>query len=209
VAEAQASASRSSGSAAQLPHFTSRCTRGKMGRLPHYPGLKGREDRALCRGCAKGSSIVSSDDFTLPKSDKLAAECRQLTGGHNASRRAWACLLEACAAEGLGQQVRRPDSEGPARLFGSSPEGRHPSGSDADIVLLDPELSYQIRQDECMRTATTASGTVEVRRLSRHDDPPGQVWGRQEMVAQTGRQFIAAAPDGAVILVRSAGAGGP
>jgi dihydropyrimidinase len=135
--------------------FTSEEYAREDGPLYHtYPGLKGREDRAaLWSGLREGIiHSLSSDDFTLPRADKLAGQnADNVTGGHNGIETRMGVFYSEGVQRGKVSVNKFVEltSEAPARLFGLFPrKGAILPGSDADIVLLDPGLSHEIRQDE-------------------------------------------------------------
>jgi dihydropyrimidinase len=135
--------------------FTSDMYAREDGPLYHtYPGLKSHGDqKALWSALREGIvHSVSSDDFTLPKSDKLAGRnVDNVTGGHNGIE----TRMGVFYSEGVqGRRVSINQfvdltSEAPAKIFGLFPQkGAILPGSDADIVLFDPNLSHEIRQTE-------------------------------------------------------------
>jgi len=135
--------------------FTSEMYAREDGPLYHtYPGLKGREDRAALWSGLRDGIIhsLSSDDFTLPRADKLAGQnADNVTGGHNGIETRMGVFYSEGVRAGKVSVNKYVEltSEAPAKVFGLFPrKGAVLPGSDADIVLLDPELRYQIRQDE-------------------------------------------------------------
>jgi dihydropyrimidinase len=135
--------------------FTSEEYGKEDGMLYHtYPGLKGREDRdALWAAVREGIvQSLSSDDFTFPRAEKLAGQnVDNVAGGHNGiETRMGVFYSEAVASEKISiNRYVELTAEGPAKLFGLYPKkGAILPGSDADIVVIDPNVRHQIRQAE-------------------------------------------------------------
>jgi len=125
------------------------------GMLYHcYPGLKALDDqKALWEGVSDGIvDTVSSDEFTVPRADKLAAQTVDTaSGGHNGIETRIGVFYSSAVAQRSVSLKRFVEltSEGPAKLFGLYPrKGAIAPGSDADIVLLDPKASMTIRQSD-------------------------------------------------------------
>lgn len=135
--------------------FTSDEYAREDGPLYHtYPGLKGHDDQAaLWAGLREGIvQSLSSDEFTLSRSDKLAGhEVDNVTGGHNGIETRMGVFYSEAVRTGklTVNQFVDVTSEGPAKIFGLFPrKGAILPGSDADIVLIDPDYRHEIRQDD-------------------------------------------------------------
>jgi dihydropyrimidinase len=119
-----------------------------------YPGLKALDDQnALWEGISDGIvDTISSDEFTVPRADKLAAQTVDTaSGGHNGIETRIGVFYSGAVAQRAVTLRRFVEltSEGPAKLFGLYPrKGAIAPGSDADIVLLDPNASLTIRQSD-------------------------------------------------------------
>jgi dihydropyrimidinase len=135
--------------------FTSDYYARDDGQLYHtYPGLKGLRDQAALWSALQEGIVqsLSSDDFTLPRADKMAGQqADNVTGGHNGIETRMGVFYSEGVQEGRVSISKFVDvtAEGPAKIFGLFPrKGAILPGSDADIVLMDPGLTYDIRQDE-------------------------------------------------------------
>ena len=116
----------------------------------NYPPLRSKQDQeALWRGTNDSSlSVVASDDFTVPLADKLGGQSiDNVTGGNNGVE----IRLPIMFSEGVSKgriSVNRMvaiTSANPAKLFGLYPrKGTIEPGSDADIVVIDPDLKKVI-----------------------------------------------------------------
>jgi dihydropyrimidinase len=117
-----------------------------------YPGLKAEKDRqALWDGVRDGVlDTVSSDDFTYPRAMKLAGQTVDtVSAGHNGiETRMGVFYSEAVARRRLSMmRFAEITAERPAKIFGLFPQkGIIAPGSDADIVLIDPNANHIIRQ---------------------------------------------------------------
>lgn len=125
------------------------------GMLYHcYPGLKPQDDqKALWEGVTDGVvDTVSSDEFSLSRADKLEGQTVDTaTGGHNGIETRIGVFYSGGVTR-RSLSLRRfveLTSEGPARLFGLYPrKGVIAPGSDADIVLLDPNAALTLHQSD-------------------------------------------------------------
>ncbi len=116
----------------------------------NYPPLRSQDDQdVLWSGTRDGAlSVVASDDFTVPLSDKLRGQTiDNVTGGNNGVE----IRLPITYSEGVSKgrmSVNRMvavTSTNAARLFGLYPrKGIIAPGSDADVVLIDPNLKKKI-----------------------------------------------------------------
>ena len=131
--------------------FTSEDYKGIEGNLYHTnPGLKFAEDRdALLQGFAKGAiATVATDDYTTHKAPKLSGKTIEtILGGHNGIETRLIIAYSEGVAKGRVSLQRFVDltSANAARLLGMYPQkGAIAAGSDADIVLIDPEVRKTI-----------------------------------------------------------------
>jgi dihydropyrimidinase len=117
-----------------------------------YPGLKADTDRqALWDGVLDGVlDTVSSDDFTFPRAVKLAGQTVDtVSAGHNGIETRMGVFFSGAVAERRLSMRRFVEltAERPAKLFGLFPKkGVIAPGSDADMVLIDPNANHTIRQ---------------------------------------------------------------
>lgn len=118
----------------------------------NYPPLKSAADReALWQGLAgsRGVDTVASDDFTIPLAAKLAGQqVDNVSGGHNGIETRIPVLFSEGVSKGRLSINRLVEaaSTNPARLFGLYPrKGIIATGSDADIVLIDPAVRRTTR----------------------------------------------------------------
>jgi len=125
------------------------------GTLYHnYPPLKSPLDQdALWSALTLGDlDTVASDDFTIPRASKLSGQVvDNVPGGHNGIE----TRMDVLFSEGVMrkrltiEQFVKVTAEAPARLFGLFPrKGVIAVGSDADLVLLDPDARHTIRLEE-------------------------------------------------------------
>ena len=131
--------------------FTSEAYGRPDGNLYHTnPGLKSPEDRdALWRETmAGGLSTIATDEFTTHKDTKLAGRTIEtVQGGHNGIE----TRLIIAYAEGVAkgrislQRFVELTSSNAAKILGMYPQkGAISPGSDADIVLIDPDARKTI-----------------------------------------------------------------
>ena len=131
--------------------FTSDDYSKPEGQLYHtYPALKFADDRdALWDGVLGGSvATVATDEYTTHKSTKLAGQTiDDVCGGHNGIETRMPIMF----TEGVkkrGMSLRRfveVTSTNAARLMGMYPrKGVLAPGSDADIVLIDPNVRKKL-----------------------------------------------------------------
>ncbi len=111
----------------------------------NYPSLKSSKDRsALWEGLRAGVlDVASSDDFTIPFASKISGtQVDNALGGHNGIETRMGFLFSEGVRKGRISLNRFVDvsSTSVARLFGLYPrKGAIAIGSDADIVVLDPQ----------------------------------------------------------------------
>ena len=116
----------------------------------NYPALKSARDRdALWEALRSGVlDVTSSDDFTVPFAQKIAGErVDNATGRHNGIETRMAYLFSEGVKKGRLSINRYVDvsSTAAAKLFGIYPrKGIIAIGSDADIVIIDPDLKRKI-----------------------------------------------------------------
>ena len=119
-----------------------------------YPALKSPDDReALWRGILSGAlSTVATDEHTVPKSVKLAGQTiEDVCGGHSGiETRMSVTFSEGVKKRGMSlQRFVELTSTNPARIMGMYPKkGVLAVGSDADIVLIDPEVRRKLTLDD-------------------------------------------------------------
>ena len=116
----------------------------------NYPPLRNKADQeALWQRALDGSvSVIASDDFTVPLADKLRGQrVDNITGGNNGVE----IRLPIMFSEGVSRgrmsvnKMVALTSTNPAKLFGLYPrKGVIAPGSDADIVVIDPDLKKRI-----------------------------------------------------------------
>jgi dihydropyrimidinase len=116
----------------------------------NYPSLKSPEDRAALWEALKSGvlDVASSDDFTIPFAKKTSGqEVDNTSGGHNGIETRMAYLFSEGVNKGRLSINRYVDvaSTSVAKLFGLYPKkGIIAIGSDADIVVIDPNLKRKI-----------------------------------------------------------------
>ncbi|MGH6741992.1 MAG: amidohydrolase family protein, partial [Bradyrhizobium sp.] len=112
----------------------------------NYPALKSPRDRAALWDALRSGvlDVASSDDFTVPFARKTAGkEVDNATGGHNGIETRMAYLYSDGVRSGRLSINRfvEVSSTAVAKLFGLYPrKGIIAIGSDADIVIIDPDL---------------------------------------------------------------------
>ena len=131
--------------------FTSEDYKKPQGNFYHTnPGLKFSEDRdALWDGTVGGViSTVATDEYTTPKAHKLSGETIEtVLGGHNGiETRLIIAYSEGVATGKISlQRFVELTSSNAAKLMGMYPQkGTISVGSDADIVLIDPDVRKTI-----------------------------------------------------------------
>jgi dihydropyrimidinase len=116
----------------------------------NYPALKSARDRAALWEALRSGvlDVTSSDDFTVPFAQKIAGErVDNATGGHNGIETRMAYLFSEGVKKGRLSINRYVDvsSSAVAKLFGIYPrKGIIAIGSDADIVIIDPDLKRKL-----------------------------------------------------------------
>ncbi len=116
----------------------------------NYPALKSPKDRAALWEALKSGvlDVASSDDFTIPFAKKIAGkEVDNASGGHNGIETRMAYLFSEGVKKGRLDINRYVDisATSVAKLFGIYPKkGIIAIGSDADIVVIDPDLKRTI-----------------------------------------------------------------
>jgi len=116
----------------------------------NYPALKSSKDRsALWDGVNSGVlDVASSDDFTIPFASKISGkEVDNALGGHNGIETRMGYLFSEGVRKGRISVNRFVDvsSTAVAKIFGLYPrKGAIAIGSDADIVLMDPNRKQTI-----------------------------------------------------------------
>jgi dihydropyrimidinase len=116
----------------------------------NYPSLKSSNDRsALWEGLESGVlDVASSDDFTIPFASKTSGkEVDNALGGHNGIETRMGYLFSEGVKKGRISVNRFVEvaSTSVAKLFGIYPrKGVIAIGSDADIVLIDPNRKQKI-----------------------------------------------------------------
>jgi dihydropyrimidinase len=120
----------------------------------NYPSLKSPKDReSLWEGLRSGIlDVTSSDDFTIPFAAKISGkEVDNAPGGHNGIETRMAYLYSEGVKKGRLTINRFVDvsSTSVAKLFGIFPrKGVIAVGSDADIVIIDPDKKKKISLDD-------------------------------------------------------------
>jgi dihydropyrimidinase len=116
----------------------------------NYPALKSAKDRAALWEALRSGvlDVTSSDDFTVPFASKIAGErIDNATGGHNGIETRMAYLFSEGVRKGRLSINRYVDvsATAVAKLFGIYPrKGIIAIGSDADIVVIDPDLKRKV-----------------------------------------------------------------
>jgi dihydropyrimidinase len=116
----------------------------------NYPALKTAKDRAALWEALKTGvlDVTSSDDFTIPFAAKTSGkEVDNVSGGHNGIETRMAYLFSEGVKTGKLSVNRFVDvsSTAVAKLFGLYPrKGSIAIGSDADIVIIDPNLKRRL-----------------------------------------------------------------
>jgi dihydropyrimidinase len=116
----------------------------------NYPALKSANDRAALWEAVRSGvlDVTSSDDFTIPFARKTEGkEVDNASGGHNGIETRMAYLFSEGVKQGRLSINRYVDvsSTAVAKLFGIYPrKGIIAIGSDADIVIIDPNLKRKI-----------------------------------------------------------------
>jgi len=116
----------------------------------NYPALKSAKDRAALWEALRSGvlDVTSSDDFTVPFAAKIAGErVDNATGGHNGIETRMAYLFSEGVKKGRLSINRYVDvsATAVAKLFGIYPrKGVIAIGSDADIVVIDPDLKRKV-----------------------------------------------------------------
>lgn len=119
-----------------------------------YPSLKTQEDRdRLWHGMLRDDmSIMATDHISTPyKVKTMGRSVENVTGGHNGiETRVGVTYTEAVSKRGMSLE-RYVDviATNPAKILGLYPrKGQIAPGSDADIVLLDPNFNRALKMDD-------------------------------------------------------------
>lgn len=133
-------------------HFTADDYRKPEGTAIHtYPALKSADDReALTAGLLDGRlSTTATDEYTTSKAIKLAGDTLDtVCGGHNGiETRVPVAFTKLVQERGMSlNRFADVISTNAARILGMYPQkGAIAPGSDADLVILDPNLDRTIR----------------------------------------------------------------
>jgi dihydropyrimidinase len=116
----------------------------------NYPALKSAKDRAALWEALRSGvlDVTSSDDFTIPFAQKIAGkQVDNASGGHNGIETRMAYLFSEGVKKRKLSINRYVDvsSTAVAKLFGIYPrKGIIAIGSDADIVIIDPDLKRKV-----------------------------------------------------------------
>lgn len=119
-----------------------------------YPAIKFSEDRdALQQGLADGSmSATATDEWTTYREIKLAGDTiRTLCGGHNGIETRMPVTYTKLAASGRisPERFAAITSTNAAKIMGMYPQkGAIAVGSDADIVIFDPNIRKKLTLDD-------------------------------------------------------------
>jgi dihydropyrimidinase len=136
-------------------HFTCDDYRKPGGTAIHtYPAIKFADDRdALVAGLLDGRlATTATDEYTVHKAYKLAGDTIEtVCGGHNGIETRLPVVFTKLVAERKMPLGRLVDvfAANAARILGLYPQkGAIQPGSDADLVLIDPELRKTITLDD-------------------------------------------------------------
>ncbi|MCH7620939.1 MAG: amidohydrolase family protein [Chloroflexi bacterium] len=119
-----------------------------------YPSLKSEEDRqALWNGIVNGAlNTMATDEYCTSWELKIQGKTvRDVTGGHNgAETRVGITYSEGVSKRGMSlQRFVDVTSANAAKIMGLYPrKGVIAPGSDADIVLIDPNFKRALRMDD-------------------------------------------------------------
>ena len=119
-----------------------------------YPSLKSEEDRkALWRGIIDGGlSTMATDEYCTSWDVKISGRLvTDVTGGHNgAETRMGVTFSEGVSRQGMSlQRFVDVTSANAAKIMGLYPrKGVIAPGSDADIVLIDPNIKRPLTMDD-------------------------------------------------------------
>jgi dihydropyrimidinase len=120
----------------------------------NYPSLKSPEDQEAIWHGVRSSILdtVASDDFTIPLGQKMSGtSVDTVPGGHNGIETRMAYMFSEGVHKGRIDIQRYVDitAAAPAKLFGLYPrKGVIAPGSDADIVLIDPDVKTTVRLED-------------------------------------------------------------
>jgi dihydropyrimidinase len=119
-----------------------------------YPSLKSEEDRkALWDGLIRGGlNTMATDEFCSSHSVKTEGRTiNDITGGHNGTEARMGITYSVGVGD-LGMSLQRfveVTSAGAAKIMGYYPrKGAIAPGSDADIVLIDPNFRKPLSMDD-------------------------------------------------------------
>jgi dihydropyrimidinase len=119
-----------------------------------YPSLKSEEDRqSLWDGIVNGAlNTMATDEYCTSWDLKIQGKTvRDVTGGHNgAETRVGITYSEGVSKRGMSlQRFVDVTSANAAKIMGLYPQkGVIAPGSDADIVLIDPNFKRELRMDD-------------------------------------------------------------
>ncbi len=119
-----------------------------------YPSLKSEEDRqALWDGIVNGAlNTMATDEYCTSWELKIQGKTvRDVTGGHNgAETRVGITYSEGVSKRGMSlQRFVDVTSANAAKIMGLYPrKGVIAPGSDADLVLIDPNFKRELRMDD-------------------------------------------------------------
>jgi dihydropyrimidinase len=124
-------------------------------RWSNFPPLRHAEDQAkLWQALISGSlQVVSTDDFTFPAEtrDTMGQELPDIECGHNGAETRVPVLFSEGVSKGRMSINRFVEifSTNAAKIYGLYPQkGTIAPGSDADIVLIDPDLEKTIKLED-------------------------------------------------------------
>jgi dihydropyrimidinase len=123
----------------------------------NWPAVKGHEDRAVLWRAIEDNTlqVVSSDHYVVKREDRYRGMGTTVEGGGQAGQAAVEMRLPVLFHVGVNSGRLSVErfvdlvATNPARLMGLHPrKGVLEAGSDADIVIFDPNRSWTVRQTE-------------------------------------------------------------